>query len=442
MSTVRNKILRALKEKYIRMVKKLRGLSCKLTKGWRDSSASDIARSRPLLAIVALLISLIIWALVAWDGNTEGMRTVDVPIKYTNLTPGFAIYESDENVQVRVIGRGNMLARMEAAELKAEVDLQSLQTGKYKLPIKIEIPEYLRLRSWSPAAASVEVYRQIERTLPLTWKLQGKPPARKMITNVEVTPNEATLTGPEAEVLAIQSLEVTIPADKLVSGVAQSLPVSADAGALANGRVRIAPDRVNVTVTLDDETVGEQIPVNVPVIGFPAEGFEIDLVKVIPDRVTIRGSGEAVRAISSLELSSIDVTGLDQNLQLILPLQPGSPVPGIEVIGPDRARVEIMLRKKIAAKTYSSVPIIVTGASPNVEWVITPASAALTVDGSQLMIDALFNNEPPCELYVDVSNVVARQITLPVLVRKLQKEFEVVHIAPEQVTVAIINNVN
>lgn len=439
---MKNKTLRSLKEKYINMLKKLRKWNRSFIKKWSGHSAYDLARSRPFLAMVALAISMVLWVLVARDVDTEGTRTVDVPIQYINLTPGFAVYESDETVEVRVIGRGNTLSRAELSEFKAEVDLQTLQTGKYKLPIKIDIPIYLRLRSWNPSTASVEIYRQIERTLPLSWKLQGKLPARKMIAKVELSPSEVTLTGPEVEVLAVQSLEVTIPADKLVSGASQILPVSAGDSSLAKSRVHIAPGSVNVTVTLEDETLGEQIPVSVSVTGMPAEGLEIDSIKVIPAQVTISGSGEAVRAMRSLELSPIDVTGLDQNLQLILPLQPANPVPGIEIIGSDRARVEITLRKKIAAKTYSSVPIIVTGAPSNVEWVVTPASATLTVDGSQLMIDALFSNEPPCELYVDVSNIIARQITLPVLVRNLQKEFKVMYIEPEQVTVAVIDNGN
>lgn len=436
---MKNKKLRLLlKEKYDAVLRSIRERKEDVKRDWEKSTGEDIARSRLFISAVALVISIILWVFVAWDGNLEGTRSVDVAIQYVGLTPDYTVYDSDKMVNVRVIGRGSMLSRIDISEFRAEVDLQGMQTGKYKLPIKIEIPSYLRLRSWSPSAATVEIYRQIERTVPVGWKLHGKMPDGRMITKVDISPSEVTLSGPEVDVLAIQALEVTIPADKTGGNGSFKLPVKEADSALINERVHIAPGEVNVTVTVEDETVGEQIPIKVSAVGEPAEGLEIDTVKLIPDITTVRGRGEAVRAMKSLELAPIDVTGIDQNLQLVLPLQPAQPVEGLEIVGPGRVRVEITLRKKVAAKTYSSVPIHILGATADREWVISPATASLTVEGNQLMIDALFNNEPPCELYVDVSNIVAKRITVPVLVRKVQKEFEVMNVEPEQVTVSVV----
>ncbi len=47
-------------------------------------------------------------------------------------------------------------------------------------------------------------------------------------------------------------------------------------------------------------------------------------------------------------------------------------------------------------------------------------------------IDALHSGSVPCELYVDVSNIVSKQLVLPVLVRNLKSGFKVVRIEPEQ----------
>lgn len=435
---MKNKLLSLMKEKCVALLRKLREYLGDAKRDWDNSTADDITRSRLFLATVAIVISIILWVFVAWDGNMEGTRSVDVPIQYIGLTPDYTVYDSDKTVSVRVIGRGSMLSRIDLSEFRAEVDLQGMQAGKYKLPIKIEIPSNLRLRSWNPSAATVEIYRQIERTAPVGWKLQGKLPDGRIITKVDISPGEVTLLGPEADVLAIQALEVTIPVGKVGQKGPLKLRVQPTDTALLSERVRITPGEVNVSLTLEDETVGEQIPVKVAVTGEPAEGLEVDTVKLIPDITTVRGRSDAVRAMDSLELSPIDVTGLDQNLQLVLPLQPAKPVEGLEIVGPNRVRLEITLRKKVAAKTYSSVPIHLVGAASDREWVISPAAASLTVEGNQLMIDALFNNEPPCELYVDVSNIVAKRITVPVLVRRVQKEFEVVHVEPEQVTISVV----
>lgn len=436
------KFLRALKEQQRKVLKSIRDFRERLRKWSSVSASSDSSMPRPVLAAVALVMSLMIWLFVAWDGNTETTRSIEVPIQYNNLSQGFAVGESDKAVQVRVLGRAATISRVDISELKAEVDLQSLQAGRYKPPINMESPAYLRLMNWSPSTANVEIIRHIERTLHVGWRLDGKLSRGKIIEKVDISPDEVTLTGPEAEVLAVQLLEAVIPAAGLTDGAVLTLPVRAADGSKISPKTKLQTAKVSVKVTLEDEIAGEQIPLKVSTVGEVAEGLEIEAIRLTPESVTIRGSGSAVRAVSSLDLSPIDITGLDKTLQLTLPLQPSTPLGGVEIIGPERVRVEIAVRRKPAAKNYSAVPISVVGAAGGAEWSVTPATASLTVDGNQLMLEALFNNEPPCELYIDVSNIIAKQISLPVLVRRLQKGFEVMQIEPEQVLVTIADTVD
>jgi hypothetical protein len=122
----------------------------------------------------------------------------------------------------------------------------------------------------------------------------------------------------------------------------------------------------------------------------------------------------------------------------MLPLQPVEMTPDIEISGPDRARVEITIRKKIAEKTYNNVGVMTAGAAQGKEWKLTPQSVKLTVQGNKTDIDALSSGVVPCDLYVDVSNVVSRQLTLPILVKNLKPEFKVLRVEPEQIAVTII----
>lgn len=92
----------------------------------------------------------------------------------------------------------------------------------------------------------------------------------------------------------------------------------------------------------------------------------------------------------------------------------------------------------MASKTFTNVAIMVEGGKTEKEWRILPQSVRLTVEGPQAAMEILPSGSIPCELYVDVSNVVSRQLTLPVLVKNLKKEFKVLHIEPEQVVVTLI----
>ena len=44
------------------------------------------------LFAVSLAISLMLWAFVAWDGNSDGTRSMTANIEYSNLQRGYSIY--------------------------------------------------------------------------------------------------------------------------------------------------------------------------------------------------------------------------------------------------------------------------------------------------------------------------------------------------------------
>ena len=406
-----------------------------------DFRGEAFLQSKLFLMGVALFMSLLIWVFVAWDGNTDGSKTMNLQVQYNNLARGYSMTVKTGVVTVKLAGRINTLSRLEQGDVTAQVDLQGLQIGKYNLPIKIEVPPSVRVRSWEPAAAEVEIFRHVERTFPVAWRIDGKTPDGMIVSSVDLQPKEVILSGPETAVLSVQAVEAVIPADKLKESSGDlRVPVSileSDENNKYIDELTLSPQFVTVGLSMEQEMVGDRIPVKVSVVGQPADGLEIDSIKVMPDRVSVRGSGAVIRKMQSLVLPPVDISGLDQDLQLMLPLQPAKD-PGVEISGPDRVRVDIKLRRKMAVKTFSSVGVMVDGAdSAGREWKIAPQSVTLTIEGTQNAVDEL-HNTPPCSLYVDVSNIVLKQLQLPVLVKDLRKDFQVVKIEPEQVTVTEI----
>ncbi|MCE5200900.1 MAG: hypothetical protein LLF78_00075 [Synergistaceae bacterium] len=440
-----NKIKEYIKEKLNKLNK---------TEGTTDNNVRFFRLKRFLLDIkgqpqlhtklflysVSIIISVFIWAFVAWNGNTDGTRSMSVQIQYNNLPRGYSMFNKTRTVQLKLAGRINALSRLEPNDVTAQVDLQGLQIGKYSLPIKIDAPSHVRIRSWDPLTAEVEIYRHVERTIPITWKVDGEPPEGMVIASVDIKPAEAILSGPETDVLTVQAVNAVIPADKLKTSGQLRVPLKifgVDEG--RSDRFTLVPLYVNASVSLERETVGEMVPVKVSVIGEPADGFQIDSVTVVPDHVTISGRPTAVQKMQSLVLPPVDITGLDQDLQLMLPLRPGDIDPDLEITGPDRAKVEIRIRKKMAVKNYYNVGIMIEGNTPGKEWKISPESVNITIEGTQLALESLQGGNVPCELYIDVSNIVSRKVELPVLVKGLRKDFQVVKIEPEQVTVTALD---
>ncbi len=402
-----------------------------------------IFQSKVFFICLSLFISVALWFFVALDSDSDASRTMNVDINYVNLPTGFSVYAPVKKVEIKVAGKINFISGVKASDLTAEVDLTGLQAGKYTLPINLDVPSFARMISMRPAVAEIEIYRYVERTLDITAKTEGSPPEGMILSSVLLEPANAVISGPESEVLAVQGLEAVVPLGKLnekgtarVSITPKVQPGAKTQSAPQTVKLAISPKETVASVKFENEIVGERIPVKVSVVGAPQEDLQIESIKVIPDSVAIRGKSEAVKKMRSLVLPPVDITGLDQNIQLMIPMSPKDLDENIEISGPDRARVEIRLSKKMGVKTFTNVPLRIEGAETGKSWEISPNSVSVTVEGTQMAIDSLTGGVP-CELYVDVSNIVSQQADLPVLVRNMKRDIQVVQTEPEQVRVTI-----
>lgn len=397
-------------------------------------------QSKVFLCGVSVLISVILWTLVAFDGNSDASRTLSVDIKYINLARGMSLFTLDNKVEVKLEGRMSALSGIQASDIAAEVDLANLAPGKYSLPMKFEAPSFARVRSWRPALVELEIYRHVERVLPVEPKLEGAAPDGMVVSSVDIDPKEAVVSGPDSDVLSVQKLELPIALDKLDAngGGTFGIEIRAASGNQSGTslkRLALSPSSASAKVSFENEIVGERIPVKVSVVGQPQEGLQVESIKVIPDSVSIRGSSSSVRNMQSLVLPPVDISGLEQNIQLVIPMQPADMPSDVEITGTDRARVEIRLSKKMGVKTYTNVPLMIDGGAPGSEWKVIPSAVSVTIEGPQLSIDSLSSFSTPCELYIDVSNIVSDRLELPVLARNLKRDFQIVKIEPEQVLV-------
>ncbi len=271
-------------------------------KRWISIRGTGRLRSNLGLFAVSLAISLMLWAFVAWDGNSDGTRSMSASIEYLNLQRGYSMYENTRKVEIRLAGRLNALSRVEQTDITARVDLQGLQPGKYSLPINISTPPFVRLRSWQPSTADVEIYRHVERTVSISHRVEGNLPEGMAISSLNILPKEAVISGPESDVLAVQALETVIPGSKIKDGESMMLPVTVSSTSGSADRITITPKQVGVTVNLENEILRESIPVEVSVVGTPADGYELESVLVIPESVAIKGKSTAVKKMTSLVL--------------------------------------------------------------------------------------------------------------------------------------------
>jgi hypothetical protein len=137
-----------------------------------------------------------------------------------------------------------------------------------------------------------------------------------------------------------------------------------------------------------------------------------------------------------LEINAIDVTGHTENMNVDIPLEP--PNNDITIIGPDYVNVRVELHTAMETKTFTGVQINIRGALNAKGWNVSPQTANVTVERSMLASSQFDVSKPPLELYVDVTNVVAPRLVLPILTDNVAAGMNVIRIEPQQVSVSAV----
>lgn len=83
--------------------------------------------------------------------------------------------------------------------------------------------------------------------------------------------------------------------------------------------LRIEPNHVRVVL---DESVAKVVPVKVPLIGAPEQGYRVAAVQVRPSSVTIEGAKSEVARIAVLRTEPVDLTGLESDINQSIRLNP------------------------------------------------------------------------------------------------------------------------
>jgi YbbR domain-containing protein len=389
-------------------------------------------RTRWLTRGVSLAFAVILWFFVTWEGRGLTSRRFLVPLNYQGLPEGYSISEKINNIEVRLEGRLEDLAVLNAADISASVGMSDLRPGKYRLPIQIATPSGMRVENYSPNAVDFELFRMISRSLRPSLVLQGDMPESLALSSVDVMPSEVVVRGPEASVMTVRRAETRGTVEEMSGGTERELQVFLIKEDGETADIEADPPSVLVKAHFTRTMQEARIPVNVQVTGIPGNGLEVGKVTISPDTVLVRGTRDALVGISELTLNPIDVTGHTENMNMDIPLEP--PSDSVSILGADRVDLTVEFRTAVETRTFLGVPVALRGELGSSNWMMSPQTVSVTVERPAVPGIAFDPYNPPLELYVDATNVVSSQITLPILVDNAGAGVSVIRIEPQQVT--------
>ena len=394
-------------------------------------------RNRWFMRAASVVFAFMLWYFVTWDSTGLNKRKYLVPLDYGDVPEGYFISETLRNVEVELEGRPEAFAFLSIGNIEASVQMSSWKPGKYSLPIQMTPPAGFSVTGYSPNIVDFEVFRMIERTFRPVLVLSDGVPDGLTLVSVDVVPVEVAVKGPEAAVMALRRAETRGAAREMVGGTREMAVILTDENGDVSG-LEVAPPAVSVTAHFSRALQEARVPVRIEITGKPPEGLELGSVVVSPDHVTLRGTREALLGVTEITLNPIDVSGHTESMNIDIPLE--SPSEAVTILGSPHVGVQVEFREAVETRTYMGVPVVLEGIADADLWSVSPRSASVTVERAAAAAEAApyAPEEPPLELYIDATNVVSSQITLPVMTRNTAAGISVIRVEPSQVTITAL----
>ncbi|HEB75677.1 MAG TPA: hypothetical protein ENJ04_04945 [Nitrospirae bacterium] len=152
------------------------------------------------LKILALCLAVVLWFLISGRGVSE--ITLEVPIEYVNIPPGYEIVKKDrDTVRVSLFGSEVVLRSIKPEDLRVYVDLKDAQPaeGSYRIKKRnIKVPPALTISNVTPPSVNVVIEKTVRKEVPVRPDITGEPAAGRHISEVTIKPDRVVVEGPES----------------------------------------------------------------------------------------------------------------------------------------------------------------------------------------------------------------------------------------------------
>lgn len=135
-----------------------------------------------------------------------------------------------------------------------------------------------------------------------------------------------------------------------------------------------------------EHRVSKKVPINPDFRGFPETGFELTGYTVNPSTADISGPRSTVAKIATVTTDSVDLSGRSANFSGTALLLNTNPL--VELSGGERVEYNVAIEPTTYVRSFSDIPILLSGLDPRFEVVGELPSGTLRLRGTNSELSA------------------------------------------------------
>jgi len=388
------------------------------------------------IKLFSLFLAIILWLYIASGENPTVENFIDISLSQTNLGEDLVIKEFPISVSVGIRGPKNIINNISSHQINGIVNFSEIsKEGLYKLKVEVAPPKKTQITRIIPSEIKVEVEKVLTKEVEVEYSLIGVPKkGYSLADEPQFNPYKVKIIGAQSVLENVKQIICAID----ISGIKEDLKRKIKVKSVnANGNevkeVKIEPDIVEVSISLTRGYPEKQLKVKPKIIGKPAPGYYISEILSYPDETKIFGNYSKISNIEFLETIPIDVGGITKTLSVKV-----SPAlkEGLNIVEGEVELIEVTIQVKeiIIQKILKNISVVPQNLSPFVSCEIKPEVIDITVEGKNVLIDKL--EEENIKAYVKftdsfrIEQIAKVQVDLP-------EGISLIKVEPEEVTVLI-----
>lgn len=396
----------------------------------------ELLSSSFTLWIISITAAVLMWMYVIGMDEAEYItRKFSCPLEYLELDSQIILRGRISEVDVELRGPEALMLGLDYNSVRAYVDARNLAPGKrYTMNVNVDNPPNIALVSCFPSQVVLDLVRQVTRLMTVETVLPQNIPEGQYIEGIEIIPKEVGVRGAEDDIAKIGALRITPTIEELQSGREMLMPVKLSQSEPFEGSVAIEPAQVRFKGTLARGLPKKRVPVNVRFAGELNADYEVRSIITDPSEIQIEGSSADLAKIETVDTETIDITLIDSNQVLAVPLK-NPDVEGV-TLNVSSVRVNLQLGETRAERKLTNIPVEIRGAAENTSYICNPSGVSVTIEGRPSLIEAFEPDGNKIRAFADMSNIFMTPVTLPVRTEIASADFfRVTRVEPQNITV-------
>ncbi|MFZ5827589.1 MAG: YbbR-like domain-containing protein [Bacillota bacterium] len=384
------------------------------------------------LKVLAVALSILLWAMVVEDYNKETTVPFDVPLKVTHH-PTFELFEGrhdlETTVEVSVSGPSLLVNGLKVDEIEALVDYRQVTEPNraQDVPVQVKMPARVRDQvkyRVTPSTVSVTLVQTRTAHVPITvtpdagviavGAREFRYTASSVEKQIEMRGRTDYLNLVRAATIALDRADLEPP---LEAGVLKektrvvSKPVQ-PVDATAQPVEKLQKYYADVAITWEELPPGRRVQVHPRTQGTLPTGFELVSVAVDPDYITLRSASVtgSMPEVTVVETEPVDLTGQSKSFTTTARiLAPPGTSPAVTSVG-----VIVTIAETKMEKIFGALPVVIRGQPVGYDVEMPTPTVQVRLTGPYTLMQPL--DASAVEVYVDLQGLTEGRHRVPVKV--------------------------